>query len=96
LDYAQEENICRSQILLGYFGEKNTKPCGKCDVCLKKKENELNDEDFEIIKTQILSLLKSEPQTINSLVKQLRFKETKTIKVVRFLIDNGHLSETIN
>jgi len=93
LDYAQEENICRSQILLGYFGEKNTKPCGKCDVCLKKKENELNDEDFEIIKTQILSLLKSEPQTINSLVKQLRFKETKTIKVVRFLIDNGHLSE---
>ena len=93
LDYAQEENICRSQILLGYFGEKNTKPCGKCDVCLKKKENELNDEDFEIIKTQILSLLRSEPQTINSLVKQLRFKETKTIKVVRFLIDNGHLSE---
>lgn len=93
LDYAQEENICRSQILLGYFGEKNTKPCGKCDVCLKKKENELNDEDFEIIKTQILSLLESEPQTINSLVKQLRFKETKTIKVVRFLIDNGHLSE---
>ncbi len=93
LDYAQEENICRSQILLGYFGEKNTKPCGKCDVCLKKKENELNDEDFEIIKTQILILLKSEPQTINSLVKQLRFKETKTIKVVRFLIDNGHLSE---
>jgi len=28
LDYAQEENICRSQILLGYFGEKNTKPAG--------------------------------------------------------------------
>ncbi len=93
LDYAQEENICRSQILLSYFGEKNTKPCGKCDVCLKKKETELSDEDFEIIKTQILSLLKSEPQTINSLVRQLRFKETKTIKVVRFLLDNGAIAE---
>ena len=36
LNYAQEENLCRSQMLLSYFGEKETKPCGKCDVCLKK------------------------------------------------------------
>lgn len=93
LDYAQEENICRSQLLLGYFGERKTKPCGKCDICLKKKETELNTEDFETIKTQVLILLKSEPQTINSLVRQLHFKETKTIKVVRFLLDNGAIAE---
>ena len=33
LDYVEEEDECRSQFLLRYFGQENSKPCGKCDLC---------------------------------------------------------------
>lgn len=93
LDYVNEENICRSQVLLSYFGEKNTKPCGMCDICLKQKATELSTEEFNELKVQIISLLEIEPLTLNQLVKQLKFKEFKTIKVIRFLLDNGRVIE---
>jgi len=93
LDYAKEENICRSQILLSYFGEKETKPCGKCDICQKRRETELTDEEFETIRMDILQLLTSEELSINSLIKKIPVKEPKSLKVVRFMIDNGQLKE---
>ena len=33
LDYVEEEAECRSQFLLRYFGQEESKPCGKCDLC---------------------------------------------------------------
>ena len=93
LDYAQEENICRSQVLLAYFGEKDTNPCGKCDICLKKKETEVSNEDFDSIKNIILKELSSNELTLNSLVKTIPFKEKKVLQVIRFLLDNNQIEE---
>lgn len=36
LEYAEDDRFCRSQVLLGYFGETGSQPCGHCDVCLQK------------------------------------------------------------
>ena len=33
LEYADQMQFCREQVLLAYFGEKNAAPCGHCDVC---------------------------------------------------------------
>ena len=33
LDYVEEEDECRSQFLLRFFGQEESKPCGKCDLC---------------------------------------------------------------
>lgn len=96
LDYAKEENICRSQLLLGYFGEKDTKPCGKCDICLKRKETEVSEEEFETIRIAIQEILAEKEITINSLIKKLPFKEPKILKVIRFMVDNGQITETEN
>jgi len=93
LDYAKEENVCRSQVLLSYFGEKDTKPCGQCDICLKKKENEVGTDLFEKIKTAVFEVLNEEPLPINSLLRKIPFKEPQAIQVIRFLIDNGHIEE---
>ena len=91
LDYAKEENVCRNQILLAYFGEKNTKPCGQCDICQKNKETELGTDLFEKIKTKVFEILEKEPLAINSLLRKLPFKEPQSIQVIRFMIDNDHL-----
>ena len=37
IDYVSETNICRSKMLLGYFGEKDIDDCGQCDVCISEK-----------------------------------------------------------
>ena len=91
LDYAKEQNICRSQVLLAYFGEKNTKPCGQCDICLKQKENMIANADFDKISKAISVLLQNKPLTINQIITHLALKENKVLQVVRFMIDNKQL-----
>ncbi len=39
--YVQSKGICRSRLLLHYFGEKEAQDCGICDYCLDKKANRL-------------------------------------------------------
>lgn len=39
LEYANCEKICRSRLLLRYFGETDTEDCGQCDVCLNEKRS---------------------------------------------------------
>lgn len=91
LDYAQEENVCRSQVLLSYFGEKNSKPCGKCDICLKNKDNTLTNDEFEAVKNHVINLLNQKPLTLNELIAAIPYKEIKVKNVLRFLSDNNLL-----
>lgn len=37
LEYAEDTQFCRQQVLAAYFGETNTQSCDVCDVCLAKK-----------------------------------------------------------
>ncbi len=37
VDYVTTADTCRSQLLLAYFGEKQSEPCGECDVCRKAR-----------------------------------------------------------
>jgi ATP-dependent DNA helicase RecQ len=92
LDYAREEVICRSQVLLSYFGEKNTNPCGQCDICLKQSETEISGEEYARISRRIEELLKSEAITMAQLVRESGFKEQKTLKVLRFMMDRRQVS----
>ena len=33
VEYAEDRHYCRSQLLLGYFGENDAPTCGTCDIC---------------------------------------------------------------
>lgn len=37
IEYAEQTQFCREQILAGYFGETDAQPCGKCDICRQRK-----------------------------------------------------------
>ena len=91
LNYANEENICRNKLLLSYFGEKNADACGVCDVCLKKKEMEISEEEFHGIHQKILELLKEQPLYLYEITKKISLKEIKIIQVLRFMQDNNEV-----
>ncbi len=93
LDYANEENICRNQQLLMYFGEKNSFSCGKCDVCLRKRETILSTQEFDHIRQLIVQQLASIPLPAGKLIKSIPYKESKVVEVLRFLTDNGKIEE---
>ena len=92
LHYVQHETICRSQLLLAYFGEKNSSPCGQCDVCRRKAQNHISKKEFEEISKAVKELWQG-PEHIKRVVSKLctRFEEQKIIQVARWLIDNGQL-----
>jgi len=46
VEYAEQNQFCRSQVLLAYFGETDSPTCGQCDVCrtMAKQEKLANNQ----------------------------------------------------
>lgn len=89
VEYIDGEHICRSRLLLSYFGEKNTEDCGCCDVCLSKNDSGLNNRDFNAIRDLLLGLLSTRQQLpITALLPLLPFPEEKIITTIRFLAEH--------
>lgn len=88
IEYTDEEYICRSRILLAYFGEKGTKDCNSCDICRSRKGDKLKDGDFIEIRELLSELLKESPKAVNEIVSALPFPEKKSITAIRFLADS--------
>ncbi len=92
LQYVSNNNKCRSQQLLEYFGETNTKRCGRCDVCIERNKIELSELEFDIVLKHIKPILKSKSCTVEEIAKEVKgVNEDKIIKVVQWLLDNDKL-----
>jgi ATP-dependent DNA helicase RecQ len=91
ITYSENDMKCRSVQLLSYFGEKNAPPCGECDVCRRRNELNLSKYEFDLLLEQIKSILTHSPSTVKDIVEQTE-KADKTIKVIRWLMDNGKIS----
>ncbi len=95
LHYA-ETTDCRSRMLLDYFDEKNTKKCGKCDVCTGRHDSPTTAERTEI-SNQLKIILQENPQTSRQLIGQFPSNKTnKIVKVLDFLIDNEYVVKKEN
>ena len=44
VEYADNKQYCRSQLLLSYFGENDAATCGTCDICRQKAKDALNSK----------------------------------------------------
>lgn len=55
INYAENDSDCRSEILLHYFGESETHPCGHCDNCTGKETDDLPKDDYRKKILQLVS-----------------------------------------
>lgn len=89
--YVTESNICRSKLLLGYFGESNFTNCGYCDVCVEEHKKYLNNHEQLI--GAILQSITDKPCNINELIERFsKFNSTQVNEVVNYLIDNDFVN----
>ncbi|MDR2496531.1 MAG: RecQ family ATP-dependent DNA helicase [Tannerellaceae bacterium] len=89
IDYLSTENRCRSQMLLAYFGEKQSEPCGQCDFCLRKTPETEPQVDPDLIWDAISELLGTQSLEVEKIVAALPFPAEQTISAIRYFIDSG-------
>lgn len=86
IDYLNNTDRCRSQLLLDYFKEANTSPCGICDICLKLKRDTTSSA---ALNHSILELLQQGSMTKEELLKQLNLPRDLSLEAIRQLLDRG-------
>ena len=92
LNYAESTHKCRSQLLLAYFGEIETTPCGQCDVCLEEKRKVLHTDEYENISNQIKQLLVVHPMELKMLINSITdVHEDKIIHTIQLMVDHEQL-----
>ena len=92
IQYATSTGLCRSKMLMAYFGETTSAECGICDVCLSKRRAEISARKSEEIEKSILSVLTERSTTITGIVREIpQFAENEVISILRGLIEDGRI-----
>lgn len=87
LDYAFYSGECRNNQLLEYFGMKKTKPCGECDVCKSRLENNHDATRIEKYTNEIVQLLTKNAQYIGELSETMEIKNDLLTHIVKDLLE---------
>ena len=92
LDYVANDTICRSRLLLHYFGEKNEHNCGVCDTCLRyrirhAKEGPTDQE----LETGIIRLLEEQAMTPAMVAGRLAEDKDRVAKALRQLLEKERI-----
>jgi ATP-dependent DNA helicase RecQ len=89
LQYAERNDRCRSQLLLEYFGEKDSRPCGECDVCRSLKLSAKNKNNAGTFESMVSKALKQGPLNTEELAEKLSVSRDDLINILRIMADNN-------
>lgn len=91
--YVKSIRLCRTRILLEYFGEEPKEDCGVCDVCRDRNKKKMSMREEEVLHKHLEELLATQSLDIRDVVSASgTWEEEDVIRAVRWLLDNDYLS----
>ncbi len=94
LNYALNAAQCRNNILLEYFGQPLTEPCGNCDVCREKEPEKLSDQTIKNIASEIVKCLERHDLSLQDLASEINIREEILDNVIRNLLEDEIIQYT--
>lgn len=91
IDFAYNQNKCRSRIILEYFGENPPEDCGSCDYCRGKRVHAPSKDTVENMRKWLVNLLTHGPATIQQIKALAPGWQALVESEVRNLCDSGVL-----
>ena len=90
-----DNDHCRVRTMLTYFGEKDARDCGTCDVCRSRRKAAATAADDSRLRESIIYLAGHNPApTIDHIAAQLSISPDRLIPLLRTMIDQGLLTLT--
>ena len=90
--YVTENNMCRTRLLVKYFGETIEHDCGICDVCTGNKKTGLSTAGFSEIVAAIENELRQSALTGAQIKTKLHIHDADLDKAINFLLDAGKIT----
>ena len=92
INYIKTNDVCRSRMLVHYFGEELAIDCGICDHCRRQK-NRGSSSEFEQIASLVMQVLDGKSLSINETVDKISIADTdRRIEVIRQMLDDDELA----
>lgn len=89
LHYCQDQNSCKSKVLMQYFGESQKEDCGICSYCTAKNKKRQNPE---IVSEKILALLKIQDFNSRDIQKLTKLPKDDVIFALQKLLEEETIS----
>ncbi|SDX52187.1 RecQ family ATP-dependent DNA helicase [Flavobacterium degerlachei] len=84
LHYIGEQNVCKSKLILNYFGEKTNDDCGICSYCIAKKSAKT---DIDKLSKKIIALLKTEELNSREIENRTKNTSNEVIFAIQQLLE---------
>ena len=92
LEYVENDLICRSRMLLYYFGEKNEHNCGQCDTCIRLRHKKGSFDDApDQLHQSILQLLAEGPLPPSAITERLNISREDATEALQQLLDEQRI-----
>ncbi len=77
--FLRNEEKCRQIVVVEYFGEKDQKPCGRCDICLGASKETLTSEQISQVLEHLIKVVSDNVITVKQYVSLYPFNKRKRI-----------------
>lgn len=93
LNYTLSEDKCRSQIIEEYFGDRQAKECGICDICISRRKHKSSSASTL---EHILNIISTKELTVKDLAAEIKGDSSNVAEVVDKLLREGKISISIS